>query len=208
MTSQLNYDERVVLKLNGIEIPGVVELSGLSCNDNVTITQFVGSTRSIAERGNREPYSFSVTLTVLKKDVDSAIQILLALRNLRETLPIVITRYSSEPSGSLLSQWSSGVTSGLIGGGNQIYEENILEKYGIKDTNILNFTATDSQDSVEIVLSMQEFITTDLEIEDITNEASLLNQLQDEAESASESNGNVENPAVGFLNELLTAGEV
>lgn len=165
MTGWLEQTERVILKLGNenrptAEIKGVVEVSGLSCDENVITSQMVGSSLSLVQRSYRKPYAFSITMYILKQDAGTAMSQIESLRQDMLPLDISIIRTSAEPTGDMMSQWVNNMT-GNIFQSTEIMEEDILGKYGISQVNLVSFSASEEQDLITLDLSMEEYIVYD-----------------------------------------------
>lgn len=184
MTGWIEQTERVVFKIGTEDIPSqevnaVVELSSITCDENVDTGQFVGSSESYVDRNKRRPYAFSVTLYVLKQHANTVMAHLRNVRNNMKPADISILRYSAEPPGSMLSQWANNMTGGIFSGDPEVVAEDLLEKYGITQANIMSFSASEEHDMLMIELSMEEFIIYDLDYEMIESEQMVANETLD-----------------------------
>lgn len=140
-------DNFTLVQLDGYTIEGIVDIDGITCSDNVQTTQFLGSAITVSERGSRNPYSFSINIVIMKTQGGRTID--------EQVTEILKLREKNEP----ISIYWTGLT-----------------KYGIEKLNILDYSADEYKEYVEINLNCDEVIEYDIKIKDQTPEEAFFSQ--------------------------------
>lgn len=91
VSMELNKDEALIFKLNGLEVSNVVEVPSIDCDENVETLQFIGSKITVSERGSRLPYQFEIDIKLFKSHTkyDTMWLDIQLLRQLREPLEVI-----------------------------------------------------------------------------------------------------------------------